>query len=265
MSDEGQQEDVRRLRENAIQRADIDRQLTHLFAPEDDALRGAIDALAANDMPAIQISPLQGRTLQVLSAACGARKILEIGALSGYSSIWLARALPPGGRLISLEISEKHAAVARASLHRAGLSDRAEVRVGPGEELLPGLLPDGPFDLIFIDADKPGYPMYLDWALRLSRPGTIIIADNCIRGGQPVRAALESDEAVTLPLASGSRPDYVPYDTSDAVVAALSAYNRRVASDPRLISVALPMDDEGTDGFAISVVRDIPPGSAASQ
>ncbi|MGH2515368.1 MAG: O-methyltransferase, partial [Ktedonobacterales bacterium] len=131
MSDATQADEVRRLRENAATRADIDTHLTRLFAPEDDALRGAIESLAANGMPAIQISPLQGRTLQVLAAACGARKILEIGALSGYSGIWLARALPAGGRLISLEISEKHATVARASLERAGLSDRAEVRVGP--------------------------------------------------------------------------------------------------------------------------------------
>jgi caffeoyl-CoA O-methyltransferase len=244
MNDETQQDDAQLLRENAARRADIDVHLTRLFAPEDEALRGAIDALAANEMPAIQISPLQGRTLQVLAAACGARKILEIGALSGYSSIWLARALPDGGRLISLELSEKHAAVARASLERAGLSDRAEVRVGPGGELLPGLLAEGPFDLIFIDADKPGYPTYLDWALKLSRPGSIIVADNCIRGGEPLH-----DDAAT----------------GDAVVANVGAYDRRAASDPRLISVVLPMDDDGTDGFAISVVRDMPPGSTASE
>lgn len=242
MSDQISQDDVQRLRENAARRADIDTQLTKLFAPEDDALRGAIDALATNDMPAIQISPLQGRTLQVLAAACGARKILEIGALSGYSSIWLARALPPGGRLISLEISEKHAAVARASLERAGLSERTEIRVGPGEQLLPALLAEGPFDLIFIDADKPGYPTYLDWAIRLSRPGSIIVADNCIRGGAPLH-----DNA-----------------GGDATIAAIGAYDRRAASDPRLVSVALPMDNDGMDGFAISVVRETS-GSAVSQ
>lgn len=262
-SNETQQDDLRRLRENAVTRADIDLHLTRLFAPEDDALRGAIDALAANDMPAIQISPLQGRTLQVLAAACGARKMLEIGALSGYSSIWLARALPPDGRLISLEISEKHASVARASLARAGLSDHAEVRVGPGEELLPALLTEGPFDLIFIDADKPGYPTYLDWALKLSRPGTVIVADNVIRGGSPLHDALMSGTAAVQ--ASNAQPEYVPHDNSDAVVAAIGEYDRRVASDPRLISVVLPMDDDGTDGFAISVVRDTPAGGTASQ
>ena len=227
-------EQLQHLRQREDQRTYIDTALSGLFAPEDDALRGAIEALAANDMPAIQISPLQGRLLQVLAAACGARKILEIGALSGYSGIWLARALPAEGRLISLEISEKHAAVARSSLERAGLADRAEVRVGPGEQLLPALLADGPFDLIFIDADKPGYPTYLDWALQLSRPGSVIVADNCIRGGAPL------------------------YDqtggTTDPAIAAIAEYDHRVASDPRLLSVALPLDDDGMDGFAISVV-----------
>lgn len=225
-------DDIQQLRQLEEQRAFIDTALTSLFAPEDDALSAAIDALRANDMPAIQISPIQGRLLQVLAAACGARKILEIGALSGYSGIWLARSLPTGGRLISLEISEKHAAVARASLERAGLADRAEVRVGPGDQLLPTLLAEGPFDLVFIDADKPGYPTYLDWALKLTRPGSVIIADNCIRGGAPLRAA----------------------QTDDPTTAAIAEYDRRVASDPRLLSVALPLDDDGTDGFAISVV-----------
>lgn len=225
---------LQQLRQREDQRTYIDTALSGLFAPEDDALRGAIEALAANDMPAIQISPLQGRLLQVLAAACGARKILEIGALSGYSGIWLARALPAGGRLISLEISEKHAAVARSSLERAGMADRAEVRVGPGEQLLPALLAEGPFDLIFIDADKPGYPTYLDWALQLSRPGSVIVADNCIRGGAPLR-----DQA-------GGTPD--------PSTAAIAEYDHRVASDPRLLSIAIPLDDDGMDGFAISVV-----------
>ena len=230
--DDSQQ--LQQLRQREEQRTYIDTALSGLFAPEDDALRAAVEALAANDMPAIQISPLQGRLLQVLAAACGARKILEIGALSGYSGIWLARALPADGRLISLEISEKHAAVARASLERAGLASRAEVRVGPGDQMLPTLLAEGPFDLIFIDADKPSYPTYLDWALQLARPGSVIVADNCIRGGAPLR-----DQ-------SGA--------PTDPATAALAEYDRRVAADPRLLSVALPLDDNGMDGFAISVV-----------
>ena len=221
------------LRSAAQRRAEIDTALNGLFAPEDDALRAALTAGREADMPAIQISPLQGRLLQVLATACGARKILEIGALAGYSSIWLARALPSdGGRLISLEMSEKHAVVARASLSRAGLSDRAEVRVGSAIEALPALTDEAPFDLVFIDADKPGYPAYLEWALKLTRPGSIIVADNCIRGGAPLREPTSDDPSTQ----------------------AIGDYDRRVASDPRLLSVAFPMDDEGTDGFAVSVV-----------
>jgi caffeoyl-CoA O-methyltransferase len=222
---------MRRLREYAHTRAYIDSELTQRYAPEDDALRAALEAGRAADMPAIQISPLQGKLLQVLAATCGARKVLEIGALAGYSGIWLARALPPGGRLISLEISEKHAEVARTSLARAGLSDRAEVRVGPGGELLPQLASEAPFDFIFIDADKPGYPTYLDWALKLSHVGSIIVADNCVRSGRPFR-----DSA------------------GDDVLQAIAEYDERVANDPRLLSVVLPLDDDGMDGFAISVV-----------
>ena len=226
-----QPDETQRLRQDAETRSFIEQRLTQLFAPEDDGLRGALQAARDNDMPKIQISPLQGRLLQLLATACGARKILEIGALAGYSGIWLARALPPDGRLISLEVSEKHAAVARASLERAGLGDRAEVRVGPGAEQLPKLVDEAPFDFFFIDADKPGYPTYLDWALKLSRPGSIIVADNCIRGGTPLR------------------------DNSEGESRALGDYDQRVASDPRLLSVAFPMDDDGMDGFAISVVR----------
>lgn len=230
------------LRQQARQRAEIDTALNQLFAPEDDALRAALAAGAEAGMPTIQISPLQGRLLQVLAAACGARKMLEIGALAGYSSIWLARALPKGGRLISLEVSEKHASIARASLARAGLDDRAEVRVGPAAGLLPTLADEAPFDLIFIDADKQGYPTYLEWALKLARPGSVIVADNCIRNGKPLREPTEGD------------PD----------TRALNEYDRRVASDPRLVSVALPIDEGGMDGFAVSVVRSSPEGDVAS-
>jgi predicted O-methyltransferase YrrM len=228
------------LQRAAQQRAEIDTALNQLFAPEDDALQAALAAGRDAGMPDIQISPLQGRLLQILAAACGARKILEIGALAGYSGIWLARALAPGGRLISLEVSEKHAAVARASLARARLDDRAEVRVGPATETLPALADEAPFDLVFIDADKPSYPTYLDWALKLTRPGSIIVADNCIRGGAPLREPNSSDPATR----------------------ALGEYDRRVATDTRLISIALPMDNDGMDGFAISVVREIVSDSA---
>lgn len=223
-------DDARQLRADAAARAYINEELTRRYAPEDDALRGAKAAAEAAGMPAIQVSPLRGRLLQVLAAACGARKILEIGALAGYSGIWLARALPADGRLISLEISEKHAAVARASLERAGVADRAEVRVGSGVDLLPGLRAEAPFDLIFIDANKDGYPQYLEWALALSRPGSIIVADNCVRGGEPLRS-----------------------DRAGADNSGIGAYDEAIAADPRLRSIVLPMDG-GLDGVAISVV-----------
>lgn len=229
-----QQPTTEELRAEHDQRAFIDQRLAAIFAPEDDALRAAVDALSENDMPHIQISPLQGRLLQVLAAACGAKKILEIGALSGYSSIWLARSLPKDGRLISLEVSEKHARVARQSLQRAGVGDRAEVRVGPADVTLGTLVHEAPFDLIFIDADKPGYPTYLDWALRLTRPGSIIVADNCVRGGRPLADPLPTD---------------TPSDTR-----ALAEYNERVASDAHLLTVALPIDEGGMDGLTVAVV-----------
>jgi caffeoyl-CoA O-methyltransferase len=229
MSDENELE---ALRQQLATRTFIDESLTTLFAREDDALRAARESPSEHNMPSIEISPLQGRLLQILALACGAKKILEIGALAGYSGIWLARSLPQDGRLISLEISPEHAAVARASLKRAGVDDRAEVRVGPGEQLLPTLTSEAPFDLVFIDADKPGYPTYLEWALKLTRPGSIIVADNCIRSGVPLRG-----------------------DSQDAGMAAIATYDQRVAGDSRLLSVAVPLDEGGMDGFAISVVR----------
>ncbi len=233
-------DELEALRDQVETRAYIDQALTKLFSPEDEALAAARKAPQQHDMPSIEISPLQGKLLQVLALACGAKRILEIGALAGYSGLWLARALPPDGRLISLEISEQHAAVARASWERAGLGDRAEVRVGPAEELLPALQSEAPFDLVFIDADKPSYPTYLDWALKLTRPGSIIVADNCIRRGVPLREDSES--------------------STDPATAALYTYDQRVAADPRLLSVALPLSkDDGMDGFAISVVRAVAP------
>ncbi len=220
------------LRSNAQTRAFINRELEARFAPEDDALRDSIARAQAENMPAIQISPLQGKLLQVLAMACGARTILEIGALAGYSGVWLARGLPPDGKLISLEVSPKHAGVARATFAAAGLSDRVEVRVGSGLDLLPTLVPEAPFDLIFIDADKENYPRYLDWAIRLSGVGSLIVADNAIRYGGPFQIPPPSED--------------------DAGVA---AYNRKILEDPRLVSVAFPSDDDGMDGLAISVVR----------
>ena len=219
------------LQQQQRTRYQIEAAITSAFAPEDDGLRNALDSARAAGLLEIQISPIQGKLLQVLAAASNAHKILEIGALGGYSGIWLARSLPAGGRLITLEISPEHAAVVRNSFEKAGVSDRTEVRVGRALDLLPHLESEAPFDLVFIDADKAPYPQYLEWAMRLTRPGSIIIADNCIRGGKA----------------------FLP--PQDDVAAGVAEYNRRIASDPRLASLLLAMDEDYTDGFAIAVVK----------
>ncbi|MFF3558370.1 O-methyltransferase [Streptomyces tsukubensis] len=164
----------------------VDGYLTDLLAPEDEALTRALEASDAAGLPRIAVAPNQGKLLQLLARAMGARTVLEIGTLGGYSTIWLARALPEGGRLISLEYDERHAEVARANLARAGLDAIAEVRTGPALETLPKLAAEpgaGPFDLFFIDADKVNNPRYVSWALELSRPGSVIVVDNVVRGG----------------------------------------------------------------------------------
>lgn len=219
------------LRQQEKMRHDIDEAITNMFAREDEGLRYALNAAKEAGLPQIQISPIQGKLLQLLATACNASKILEIGSLAGYSGIWLARALESDGRLITLEVNPEHAEVVRRAFGKAGVSDRAEVRVGKALDLLPQLASEAPFDLVFIDADKPPYPQYLDWALRLTRRGSIIVADNCVRGGKGF-----------------SQPE-------DEYTAGIVEYNRRIASDPRLVSLALAMDDDYTDGFAIAVVK----------
>ena len=220
------------LQQQEKTRKKIEEAITGVFALEDEALRYALTSMREAGLPEIQISPIQGKFLQLLAAASNARSILEIGSLGGYSGIWLARALPPGGRLITLEINPTHAAVVRKSFEKAGVSDRTEVRVGNALDLLPKLESEAPFDLVFIDADKAPYPQYLEWALRLSRPGSIIVADNCIRRG-------------------------IAFQTpGDESVAGIVEFNKRIASDPRLVSLLLPMDDDYTDGFAVAVVKD---------
>ena len=220
------------LREAHAQRKLIEQEVNTRFAPEDTILHNVHERARAAGMPEIAISPVQGKLLQILAYACNAQKILEIGTLAGYSGIWLARALPEGGQLITLEANPKHAEVAHANFEAAGLSEKVELREGKAIDALPLLGIESPFDLIFIDADKVSYPAYLDWAIVYSRPGTIIVADNVIRHG---RAFL------TPP--------------PDADAAALATYNEKILHDPRLASVAFPMDDDATDGFSISVVR----------
>lgn len=175
----------------------VDHYISGLLAPEDAILTGTIQSLAANGIPDMSVSPNQGKLLQVFATACKATKILELGTLGGYSTIFLARALPEGGKVISLECDERYAAVAQQNIDNAGLSEKVEIRTGKALDLLPVLLEqnEGPFDLFFIDADKPPYTDYFQYALKLSRPGSIIICDNVIRNGK-VLDPDSSDEKV---------------------------------------------------------------------
>jgi predicted O-methyltransferase YrrM len=197
-------------------------------------LEAALEASAAAGLPSINVSPVQGKFLHLLVLATGARRILEIGTLGGYSTLWLARALPVGGRLVSLELQPRHAEVARANLDRAGVSERVEIRVGPAAESLAQLQAEGagPFDLIFIDADKPSNPAYLGWALKLARRGTLIVVDNVVRKGKIV------DPASADPDVQGTR-----------------ALFELLAEEPRLSSTAIQtVGSKGYDGFAMAVV-----------
>lgn len=164
----------------------VDAYIRNLLAPEDAALKDTIESLDREGLPQISVSANQGKFLQVMARLCNATKILELGTLGGYSTIWLARALPENGKIITVEIDETHAGVAQANFKKAGIADKVDLRLGKALELLPHLVStnEGPFDLIFIDADKPPYAEYFEWALRLSRPGTLIICDNVIREGK---------------------------------------------------------------------------------
>jgi len=177
---------------------DVDHYISNLLAYEDDALLAATKSLEEAGMPPISVSPNQGKLLQILALLCNAKNILELGTLAGYSTIWMARALPKEGQLITLEADPKHAAVAQKNIERAGLASQVDIRVGKALDVLPQLYEEkaGPFDMIFIDADKPPYAEYFQWALRLSRPGTLIIADNVIRDGQVLDAAPADDRVV---------------------------------------------------------------------
>lgn len=174
----------------------VDAFIEDQLLPSDRELEAVLESSSKAGLPSIQVSPPQGKLLNLLARALGARAILELGTLGGYSSLWMARALPPGGRLVTLEADPTHAEVARANLAGAGMADRVEIRLGPALETLPQLLADGsgPFDLVFIDADKLAYADYLSWAHRLSPVGSLIVADNVIRSGSVVNPSSD-DEA----------------------------------------------------------------------
>ncbi|MGI3202828.1 O-methyltransferase [Streptomyces sp. GLT-R25] len=216
---------------------DVDDYFTGLLAPPDDALTDALNDSDAAGLPHINVAPPQGKLLHLLAVIQGATRILEIGTLGGYSTIWLARALPQDGRLITLEYSERHAEVARRNLARAGLDKITEVRVGPALDSLTKLADEGdgnaaPFDLVFIDADKVNNPRYVEWAVKLTRPGSLIILDNVVRGGAVTDAT--SDD----PSVRGTRE-------------ALDLF----ATHPKLTATAIQtVGSKGYDGFALARV-----------
>ncbi len=211
----------------------VDRFIGETIVSEGEGLRGAVEAAEAAGLPSIQVSPPQGKLLQLLVRLLGARKILEFGTLGGYSSILMAWALPEDGRLITLEAKPEYAEVARRSIERAGVADRVEVRVGPALEALPGLEEAGPFDLVFIDADKVNTPNYFAWALDHTRSGGLIVADNVVRGGTLGDAA-DPDEATK----------------------AQRRLHETLAGEPRVSATTIQtVGAKGYDGFLLALVQ----------
>jgi predicted O-methyltransferase YrrM len=212
----------------------VDQYLVDALVKPDEALDAALRDSDAAGLPPINVTPNQGKLLHLLAGMCRARSILEIGTLAGYSTIWLARALPDGGRLVTLEAEPRHAEVATANIARAGLADRVEVRVGRALDTLPELEAAGlgPFDLVFIDADKPSNPDYVEWALKLTRPGSVIIVDNVVRGGAVADA-----------------------DSDDDAVQAVRRMNEGIAANPRLTATAIQtVGSKGYDGMLVALV-----------
>jgi predicted O-methyltransferase YrrM len=213
----------------------VDAYIDDAVRASDDVLEGVLTASAAAGLPAIAVSPSQGKFLHILANAIGAKRILELGTLAGYSAIWLARALPPDGRLVTVELDPAHAEVARQSFARAGVSGLVDLRVGAAMDVLRALEAESaaPFDFVFIDADKGNYPDYFDRAMRLCRPGALIVADNVVRDGAVIDAS-----------------------STDPAVIGVRRFMERVAADPRATATVLQtVGVKGYDGFAIVLVR----------
>ena len=213
----------------------VDQYIAKLFGQEDSALKGTLRAMKEASIPAINVTANQGKFLQVLARLNNSKKILEIGTLGGYSTIWLGRALPHDGHLVTLELEQAHADVARKNIIKAGLGPIVEIRVGRALDLLPVLVEEeaGPFDMIFIDADKPPYAEYFEWALKLSRPGTLIVADNVVREGM----VLEKN------------PD-------DERVIGVKRFNKALADNKNVTSTIIQtVGNKEHDGMAIVVVN----------
>lgn len=212
----------------------VDQYISDTLVGHDEALEAALADTASSGLPPINVAPNQGKMLMLFALLVGAKRILEIGTLAGYSAIWMARGLAPGGRLVTLEADAKHAGVARANIARAGLADRIEVREGQALDTLPVLHAEqaGPFDLVFIDADKASIPDYFRWSLKLARRGSLIVVDNVVRGG----AVVDTDSA-------------------DASVQGVRAFNTLVAAEPRVTATAVQtVGIKGYDGFAMVLV-----------
>jgi predicted O-methyltransferase YrrM len=213
----------------------VDNYIKESMVPADPILTGALQSAVDAGLPAIAVSPTQGKLLYLMARMCGARKILELGTLGGYSTIWLARALPAGGRVITMELDPRHAEVARKNFAAAGVAGSVEVRVGNALESLPKLAAEdlGPFDLIFIDADKANIPAYLEWSLKLSRPGTTILIDNIIRDGAVIEA-----------------------DNKDPHIRGVRQFNAMLAKENRVSATEIQtVGEKGYDGFALLVVN----------
>ncbi|MCX4772595.1 O-methyltransferase [Streptomyces sp. NBC_01260] len=214
--------------------AEVDDYFNALLVGSDEALEAAVEASDRAGLPAIQVAANQGKLLNLLARLQGARTVLEIGTLGGYSTIWLARALPEGGRVVTLEADPECAEVARRNIERAGLADVVEIRVGLALDTLPELAEQGygPFDVVFIDADKPSNPDYLAWSLKLTRPGSLIVADNVVRDGEVVDA--------------GSK---------DPKVQGVRRFTELVAAEPTLTATALQtVGSKGYDGLLMALV-----------
>lgn len=212
----------------------VDAYIVDRLLPPDAVLDAVMAANAAAGLPAIDVSPAQGKLLYLLARMAGARRILEVGTLGGYSTIWLARALPPGGQVVTLEALPNHAEVARANFARAGLADRIDLRVGKALDTFPVIAAEAgdPFDLVFLDADKQNNPDYLAWSLKLARPGTVIIADNVVREGDVLDGA-----------------------SADGSIKGVRRFFDMLAAEPRLSATAIQtVGVKGWDGFAFAIV-----------
>ncbi len=214
---------------------EIDEYIERLFVPRDPVFKQALRDAAEAGLPEIHVSPNEGKLLYLLAKLAGAKRVLEIGLLGGYSAMWLAQAIGPQGKLATLEVDERHVRVARKNLERAGLLDRVEIWQGDARATLEKMVKAGepPFDLVFIDADKPSYPVYLDYAMQLTRPGSLILADNVIRDGKVTRSG-----------------------QADPLVVGIQKFNRKLAVNPKLEAIMVTVMREKLDGLAIARVKD---------